>query len=212
MIRNGLTPPENFMNLEAKDYQDDKARNKHLLQQLRLIPTYGDFIPGVVLTAQPLQITALLKNGQQINIYKRGLKLVQEDFRIEEEGERLMKPGVVMRFVKNRGVWHVTQLPEVESSLVSMDPQTGAIVALVGGFDFYRNKYNHVTQAQRQPGSIFKPFIYSAALEKGLNAATLVNDGYLYITAAELNSSENWEPQNYNEKFSGPVRLREGFS
>ena len=100
----------------------------------------------------------------------------------------------------------------VESSLVSMDPQTGAILALVGGFDFYRNKFNNVTQAQRQPGSIFKPFIYSAALEKGINAATLVNDGYLYITAKELNSNENWEPQNYNEKFAGPIRLRQGLA
>ena len=212
MIRNGLTPPENFMSLEAREYKDTKERDKHLLQQLRLIPTYGEFMPGVILSAQPLQITALLKNGQKINVYKRGLKLVQKDFLIEEQGEKMIKPGVVMRFVKNRGVWHVTQLPEVESSLVSMDPQSGAIVALVGGFDFYRNKYNHVTQAQRQPGSIFKPFIYSAALEKGINAATLVNDGYLYITAKELNSTENWEPQNYNEKFSGPLRLREGLA
>ena len=212
MIRNGLNPPESFINLEDKNYLTIKERDKNILQQLRLIPTYGEFIPGIILNAQPLKLTALLKNGEKINIYKRGLKLLQKDFKIEEKGERLIKPGVVMRFVKNRGVWHVTQLPEVESSLVSMDPQTGAILALVGGFDFYRNKFNNVTQAQRQPGSIFKPFIYSAALEKGINAATLVNDGYLYITAKELNSNENWEPQNYNEKFAGPIRLRQGLA
>lgn len=212
MIRNGLNPPESFINIEAIEHPNIKARDKYLLQQLRLMPTYGEFIPGVILTAQPLQVSALLKNGKTINIYKRGLKLLQKDFKIEEEGERLIKPGVVMRFVKNRGVWHVTQLPKVESSLVSMDPQSGAILALVGGFDFYRNKYNNVTQAQRQPGSIFKPFIYSAALEKGINAATLVNDGYLYVTAKELNSNENWEPQNYNEKFAGPIRLRQGLA
>ena len=212
MIRNGLNPPESFINIEAIEHPNIKARDKYLLQQLRLMPTYGEFIPGIILTAQPLQVSALLKNGKKINIYKRGLKLLQKDFKIEEEGERLIKPGVVMRFVKNRGVWHVTQLPKVESSLVSMDPQSGAILALVGGFDFYRNKYNNVTQAQRQPGSIFKPFIYSAALEKGINAATLVNDGYLYVTAKELNSNENWEPQNYNEKFAGPIRLRQGLA
>lgn len=212
MIRNGLNPPESFINIEAIEHPNIKARDKYLLQQLRLMPTYGEFIPGIILTAQPLQVSALLKNGKTINIYKRGLKLLQKDFKIEEEGERLIKPGVVMRFVKNRGVWHVTQLPKVESSLVSMDPQSGAILALVGGFDFYRNKYNNVTQAQRQPGSIFKPFIYSAALEKGINAATLVNDGYLYVTAKELNSNENWEPQNYNEKFAGPIRLRQGLA
>ena len=212
MIRNGLNPPESFINLEDKNYSTIKERDKNILQQLRLIPTYGEFIPGIILNAQPLKLTALLKNGTKIDIYKRGLKLLQKDFKIEEKGERLIKPGVIMRFVKNRGIWHVTQLPGVESSLVSMDPQTGAILALVGGFDFYRNKFNNVTQAQRQPGSIFKPFIYSAALEKGINAATLVNDGYLYVTAKELNSNENWEPQNYNEKFSGPIRLRQGLA
>ena len=212
MIRNGLNPPESFVNIDSKDYPNIKERDKYLLQQLRLIPTYGEFMPGIILSAQPLQVNALLKNGKKISIYKRGLKLLQKDFKIEEEGERFIKPGVIMRFVKNRGVWHVTQLPEVESSLVSMDPQSGAILALVGGFDFYRNKYNNITQAQRQPGSIFKPFIYSAALEKGINAATLVNDGYLYVTAKELNSNENWEPQNYNEKFSGPIRLRQGLA
>ncbi len=212
MIRNGLNPPENFVNIEGKDYASIEERDQYLTQQLRIIPTYGNFIPGIILSAQPLHVTALLKNGKKINIYKRGLKLLQRDFKIEEEGERLIKPGVILRFVKNRGTWHATQLPSVESSLVSMDPQTGAILALVGGFDFYRNKYNNVTQAQRQPGSIFKPFIYSAALEKGINAATLVNDGYLYVTAKELNANENWEPQNYNEKFSGPIRLREGLA
>ena len=93
-----------------------------------------------------------------------------------------------------------------------MDPKTGAILALVGGFDFRRNKYNHVSQAQRQPGSIFKPFIYSAALEKGITPATLVNDAPIYITARELNTNENWEPQNYNEKYDGAIRLREGLA
>ena len=120
MIRNGLNPPESFINLEDKNYSTIKERDKNILQQLRLIPTYGEFIPGIILNAQPLKITALLKNGEKINIYKRGLKLLQRDFKIEEKGERLIKPGVIMRFVKNRGVWHVTQLPKVESSLVSL--------------------------------------------------------------------------------------------
>ena len=93
-----------------------------------------------------------------------------------------------------------------------MDPNTGAIVALVGGFSFKKNKFNHVTQAHRQPGSIFKPFIISSALEKGITPSTIINDGPLEILAKDLGTNENWVPQNYNEKFSGPIRLREGLA
>ena len=128
-----------------------------------------------------MRVDVLLKNGKKISVYKRGLKLLKKDLELQNEGEKLLKPGSVIRFVKKRNYWIATQLPEVESSLVSMDPQTGAILALVGGFDFHRNKYNHVSQANRQPGSIFKPFIYSAALEKGITPATLVNDAPIYI-------------------------------
>ena len=212
MNRHDIKPPENYVAYLDQKFATDNEREKFILKKLRLIPRYGDFIPGVVLSAQPLKLSALLKNGEKIDVYKRGLVLFKDDLREDDPNKKIVKPGVVLRFVKNRGVWIATQLPEIESALVSMDPQTGALLALVGGFDFYRNKYNHVSQAERQPGSIFKPFIYSAALEKGINAATLVNDGYLYVTADELNSNENWEPKNYNEKFAGPIRLREGLA
>jgi len=99
----------------------------------------------------------------------------------------------------------------VESALVAADPRTGAIRALVGGLDFNRNQFNHVTQALRQPGSSFKPFIYSAALEKGFTAATVVNDAPLTFTAAQT-GSEPWEPKNYDGKFEGPMRLRTGLA
>ena len=212
MNRHDIKLPENYIPYLDQKFETDKAQEQFILKKLRLIPRYGDFIPGVVLNAQPLKLTALLKTGEKIDVYKRGLVLFQDDLRQDDPNKKIVKPGVVLRFVKNRGVWIATQLPEIEGALVSMDPQTGALLALVGGFDFYRNKYNHVSQAERQPGSIFKPFIYSAALEKGINAATLVNDGYLYVTADELNSNENWEPQNYNEKFAGPIRLRDGLA
>jgi penicillin-binding protein 1A len=90
---------------------------------------------------------------------------------------------------------------------VSLDPRDGAVRALVGGFDFYRNQYNHAIQALRQPGSSFKPFVYSAALEKGFTPATVVNDAPLTFTAAQT-GSEPWEPKNYDGKFEGPMRLR----
>ena len=212
MERHDLLPPEDFIPYMTQEFKNKEDRDKFLLKKLKVIPTYNDFIPGVILDLQPLRLDVLLKNGKKISVYKRGLKLLKKDLAIENEGERLLKPGSVIRFVKKKNYWIATQLPEVESSLVSMDPKTGAILALVGGFDFRRNKYNHVSQAQRQPGSIFKPFIYSAALEKGITPATLVNDAPIYITARELNTNENWEPQNYNEKYDGAIRLREGLA
>jgi penicillin-binding protein 1A len=210
--RHELAPNESFINLDEKSFEDEEEEKKYLLNKLRIIPTYNNFIPGVVLSSQPLKIEALLKNGKKISVFRRGLTLLKDDLKKENINEKIIKPGSVIRFVKNYGVWIATQLPEVEGSLVSMDPQTGAILALVGGFDFHRNKYNHITQAERQPGSIFKPFIYSAALEKGVNAATLVNDGPLSISAKELNTNQAWEPQNYNEKYAGPMRIRKGIA
>jgi len=210
--RHELLPNESFIDLNEKLFEDEKEKKQYLVNKLKLIPTYNNFIPGVVLNTQPQKVEALLKNGQKISVFRRGLTLLKDDLKKENIDEKIIKPGSVIRFVKNYGRWIATQLPEVEGSLVSMDPQTGAILALVGGFDFHRNKYNHITQAQRQPGSIFKPFIYSAALEKGVNAATLVNDSPLSISAKELNTNQAWEPQNYNEKYTGPIRLRKGLA
>jgi penicillin-binding protein 1A len=109
--------------------------------------------------------------------------------------------------VGNKPQWRLAQLPEVEAALVSLHPKDGAITALVGGFDFNRNKFNHVTQAWRQPGSSFKPFIYSAALEKGYTPATIIEDAPLSLAAEEAGGTA-WEPQNYDGSTSGPVRMR----
>jgi penicillin-binding protein 1A len=106
----------------------------------------------------------------------------------------------------DKGSWEITQLPEVEGAFVAMDPRDGAVRALVGGFDFGKNQFNHVTQAWRQPGSTFKPFVYSAALEKGLMPATIVDDGPLYFDAS-VTGSKPWEPKNDNGAFDGPIRL-----
>jgi len=102
-------------------------------------------------------------------------------------------------------------LPEVEGAFVSLDPRNGSIKALVGGFDFEKNKFNHVTQAWRQPGSSFKPFIYSAALEKGFTPATVVNDAPLFFEP-ELTGGQPWEPKNYDGAFEGPMPLRRGMA
>lgn len=104
-------------------------------------------------------------------------------------------------------LWRIVQLPQVEAALVSIDPNDGRIRSLIGGFDFNHNQFNHVTQAWRQPGSSFKPFIYSASLEKGFTPATIINDAPLFFDAAQT-GSKSWEPKNFDGKFSGPIRMR----
>jgi len=214
--RQELKAPEGFIDLDADadadSFNDKKTKNQHLRKALRPFKTYNNFIPGVVLSTKPYKIEVFLKNNQYITIYRKNLGLLKKDLAKENPEERLVKQGSVMRFVKKNKDWIVTQLPEVEGALISMDPNTGAIVALVGGFSFKKNKFNHATQAHRQPGSIFKPFIISSALEKGITASTIINDGPLEILAKDLGTNENWVPQNYNEKFSGPIRLREGLA
>ncbi|MCM3755771.1 penicillin-binding transpeptidase domain-containing protein, partial [Bacillus licheniformis] len=121
---------------------------------------------------------------------------------------RRIRPGAIVRVVKNdAGKWSITQLPQVEGAFLSIVPQDGAIRSLVGGFDYNKNKFNHVTQAWRQPGSSFKPFIYSASLDKGLGPATVINDGPLYFSAAET-GGQPWEPKNYGGGFEGPMSMR----
>ena len=116
-------------------------------------------------------------------------------------------PGAVVRIMETaKKTWEITQLPEVEGAFVAMDPATGAIKALVGGFDFDKNKFNHVTQAWRQPGSSFKPFIYSAALEKGFTPATIINDAPISFPGST--GSQPWEPKNYDGRFDGPMTMR----
>jgi penicillin-binding protein 1A len=119
-----------------------------------------------------------------------------------------LRPGAIIRVQKDdKDSWRITQMPEVEAAFLSTDPQNGAIRSLVGGFDFNRNKFNHTTQAWRQPGSSFKPFIYSGALEKGFTPASIVLDEPISIPAS-VTGSQIWEPKNYDGKYEGPMRIR----
>jgi penicillin-binding protein 1A len=123
-----------------------------------------------------------------------------------------VRRGAVIRVAKTaKGAWEITQLPEVEGAFVALDPRDGSIKALVGGFDFAKNKFNHVTQAWRQPGSSFKPFIYSAALEKGFTPSTVINDAPLFFDAG-VTGGQPWEPKNYDGTFDGPMTLRRGLA
>jgi penicillin-binding protein 1A len=167
---------------------------------------------AMVLSADPKKITALRQNGETLEITGEGLKPAQSGLSDKAPPNIKIRPGAVIRVAKTlKNTWEITQLPEVEGAFVALDPRDGSIKALVGGFDFQKNKFNHVTQAWRQPGSSFKPFIYSAALEKGFTSSTIINDAPLFFTAG-VTGGQPWEPKNYDGKFEGPMTLRRGLA
>ncbi len=151
---------------------------------------------------------AVLADGTHATVSGDGLRFALASLAAGAKNGSRIRPGAIVRLVKSdTGVWSIVQLPQVEGAFVSIVPQDGAIRALVGGFDFGKNKFNHVTQAWRQPGSSFKPFIYSASLDKGLGPATIINDAPLYFSAAET-GGRPWEPKNYGGRFDGPMTMR----
>jgi len=171
-------------------------------------PDNDELRAAVVLEASPRKVVAVLHDGETLSITGDGLKPVASGLSDKAGPKIQIRRGAVVRAVRNaKGDWSLTQVPEVEGAFVAMDPQTGAIRALVGGFDYGKSKFNHVTQAWRQPGSSFKPFIYSAALEKGFTPQTVVNDAPLFFDAGAT-GSQPWEPKNYDGKFDGPMPLR----
>ena len=161
-----------------------------------------------MLSASPKQVKAVLQNGEAITVEGAGLRPVASGLATNAPTKIQIRRGAVVRVIQGaKDGWTLTQVPEVEGALVALDPRTGAIRSLVGGFDFRKNKFNHVTQALRQPGSSFKPFVYSAALEKGFTPATIVNDAPLFFAAGDT-GSQPWEPKNYDGEFDGPMELR----
>jgi penicillin-binding protein 1A len=157
-------------------------------------------------------VKVIRQNAEIIEITGEGLKPVQSGLSDKAPPNIKIRRGALVRIAKvSKGGWELTQLPEVEGAFVALDPRDGSIKALVGGFDFAKNKFNHVTQAWRQPGSSFKPFIYSAALEKGFTPATVVNDAPLFFDAG-VTGGQPWEPKNYDGTFEGPMTLRRGLA
>lgn len=164
--------------------------------------------PALVLGVTGETVTLFAKGVGRITATGEGIRFAQKMLSDKAAPERRLRRGSLTRVQKDdAGKWQIVQLPAAEAGLVSMNPATGAIRALVGGFDFTRNKFNHVTQAYRQPGSTFKPFVYSAALEKGFTPATVINDAPLSFDAAET-GSQAWEPKNYDGTFDGPMSMR----
>lgn len=201
----GYRGPEGFIDLLKNGTNQEKTLNDALDE----VNDSDDIYAAVVLFAKPNKVQAYRRGGEIIEITGDGLKFVQKSLTEKKEpGKKYITPGALIRIQKDlHNVWRIVQLPEVESALVSIDSNDGAIRALVGGFDFYKNQFNHVTQAWRQPGSSFKPFIYSAALEKGFTPATIINDAPLSFSATQT-GSQLWEPKNFDGKFEGPIRMR----
>jgi penicillin-binding protein 1A len=195
--------PEKFVDLPDNGPALDDAVD----QVLADIPDNGDLLSAVVLDASPSKVTLVRQDGGPIEITGEGLKPVQSGLADKAPPHIKLRRGAVVRIAKAGKGWEITQVPEVEGAFVSLDPRTGGIRSLVGGFDFQKNKFNHVTQAWRQPGSSFKPFIYSAALEKGITPSTVVYDAPLFFSASTT-GGKPWEPKNYDGKFEGPMTVR----
>jgi penicillin-binding protein 1A len=200
--------PEKFVTLPTEPDALDDAIDDALAEH----PDNGDVLSAVVLEANAKRIAAVRANGDTVEITGDGLKPAQSGLAASAPPNIKIRRGAIIRVVKMaKGGWEITQLPEVEGAFVAMDPRDGAIRALVGGFDFQKNKFNHATQAWRQPGSSFKPFIFSAALEKGFTPATVVNDAPLFFDAG-FTGGQPWEPKNYDGRFDGPMSLRTGLA
>lgn len=200
--------PEKFISLpqDAQELEDavDEVLEEH--------PDNGDLQSAVVLEANAKLIRAMRQGGEVLQITGEGLKPAQSGLSDKAAPNIRLRAGAVIRVAKTpKDTWEITQLPEVEGAFVALDPRDGAIKALVGGFDFNKSKFNHVTQAWRQPGSSFKPFIYSAALEKGFTASTVVNDTPLFFDAG-VTGGQPWEPKNYDGTFEGSMSLRRGLA
>ena len=202
--RHGYRGPEGYIDLPADPDDREQAIDDALVDH----PDNGEIVAAVVTEASPKQVKASFIDGNVATVQGSDLRFVASALSTRAQPNQRIRPGAIVRLMKNDDdTWVITQLPQVEGAFVSIVPQDGAIRALVGGFDFNKNKFNHVTQAWRQPGSSFKPFIYSASLEKGLSPATIINDAPLYFSAAET-GGQAWEPKNYGGGFDGPMAMR----
>ncbi|MDP2852015.1 MAG: penicillin-binding protein 1A [Gallionella sp.] len=204
--RHGYRGPEGFADLKKGSSEE------YLEEALQDAADNDDLVPAVVLEASPKLVRAYCKGGEIAEVSGNALRFVQHALGKKVALNQRINPGSIIRLQKDEhGAWQISQLPQVEAAFVSADPRDGAIHALIGGFNFSRNQFNRITQAWRQPGSSLKPFIYSAALEKGFTPATVINDAPLMFDA-EQTGSEPWQPKNFDNEFAGPMRMRQALT
>ena len=203
--RHGYRGPEAYIEIPKTKAEADDAIETELADH----PDSDDIIAAMVLQASPKSIQAVTSAGEEITITGPALTFGAAWLSEKAAPNRRIKRGAVIRVMQEGNAWVLTQMPEVQSAFVSASTTDGAIRAMVGGFDYNRNKFNHVTQAWRQPGSAFKPFIYSASLERGLSPATIINDAPISFDAGQT-GGQAWEPKNYDSKYDGPMTMRKG--
>jgi penicillin-binding protein 1A len=203
--RRGYIGPEGRIKLPTETEDADKSIEDTLLDR----EESSGFLPAIVLSLDKSRIRVRLRSGEDVDLGPSEIKFAQRFLSDKMAAEKRLSRGSIVRVARSaiNAPWQLTYLPQVEVAFVSLSPDNGAIRAMVGGFDFSKNQFNHVTQAWRQPGSSFKPFIYSAALERGITPATVFDDAPITIDPAET-GGVSWEPKNYDGTMEGPLTLR----
>ncbi len=202
--RHGYRGPESFVNLPADAAEQEQALDK-VFQET---PDSDNLAVAVVQEASANEIRAVTATGDAVVMTGDQIKFASRNLSDKTPAAQRVRRGAVIRLSRDdKGKWVISQVPQAEAAFIAISPLDGAVLALAGGFDYDRNKFNHVTQAMRQPGSSFKPFIYSAALEKGFSPSTIVNDAPFFVPG-DKTGGEDWEPKNFDGKFDGPMRLR----
>jgi penicillin-binding protein 1A len=191
-----------------------QANEAMLLELLEGYTDDTDLRVAVVSTASPQSVTATLASGQVVHITGEGLKQAASALSVQASAAVRIGRGAVIRLAQDLvdpKLWAIRQWPQAEGALVALEPGSGKIRALVGGFDFSRSTFNHTTSAWRQPGSSFNPFVYSAALELGAMPSSTINDAPLTLPGLD-GSKAVWEPQNFDGNFDGPITVRQALS
>lgn len=202
--RRGYPGPEAQIDLPS----ETGARDQTMAEALGREEVNG-LLPAIITEIGKKQIRARLRNGEEAVLGESEIRFAKNALSPKTVAAKRLQVGSLIRVVQlgPDQPWQLTYLPQVEAALVSISPDTGAIRALVGGFNFTRNQFNHITQAWRQPGSSFKPFIYSAALERGITPATVFDDAPIEIDPAQT-GDQLWEPKNYDGEMDGPITVR----
>jgi len=209
-MRHGYRGPSNVLWKVGESAWDSKK----ITGSLKALPTYGPMLPAVVTQADPQEATAMMADGTSVSLRMDGIRWARPYRSDTLQGPTPRKVTDAIQtgqqiWVRKVGdAWWLGQVPDVNSALVSINPQNGAVMALVGGFDFNQSKFNRATQALRQVGSNIKPFLYTAAMDKGLTLASILND--VPISRWDAGAGSDWQPKNSPAQYAGPIRLRHG--
>ena len=203
--RHGYRGPEGYMEIPAaRDAIADAIED-----ELAKYPDSDGILSAVVLEASPGRVRAVLSSGNEISVTGNGLNFAASGLTSNAGSNKQIRRGSIIRLAQDiQGNWNIVQMPQIEAAFVSLNPNDGAIKSLIGGFDFTQKKFNHVTQAWRQPGSSFKPFIYSASLDKNLAPASIINDAP--VSFSGQTNGQTWTPKNFDSIYEGPITMRRG--